>query len=370
MPRARPPVRRPAGVARRARLSLDRVWPQHVVPGGRVDISGRGFTVDQASRLRVFFGEEEGHLYRVSSRRLAVRVPEGGGAEVRICLNDRETEPYRIAVGRRVADELDIVSNPVYDPEGNLYSTVSGRRGERIPHPVYRFRHDMDPEDPPESMGDGIVNPTGLAWGPDDTLYVSSREEGCVYRMADDGGFHVLADELGCATGIGFSQTGELVIGDRDGTLYRVDLRGDVGVFSHLRPSVSAYHLAFDSTGSLFVSGPTLSSRDQIVEFNPSGQPCRIHSGFGRPQGIAFDAQDTCFVAEGLAGDAGIFRFTDSGARRVISGPPLVGVALHLPRKTMAVATSDAIYEFDIDAALSGERDEDEEAAGEWVAGR
>ena len=347
---------------RRSRLRLDRVWPTHVVPGGRVDIAGRGFGVDQSTRLRVFFGDEPGHLLRVSSSRLAVRVPEGGGEEVRICLNDRETEPFRISVGRRVADELHVVSNPVYDLDGNLYSTVSGRRGERIPHPIYRFPREMEEEDQPESMGDGIVNPTGLAWGPDDTLYVSSREDGCVYRRADDGGFHVLAEDLGCPTGIGFSPTEELLIGDREGTLYRVDLRGDVSVFSHLRPSISAYHLAFDSGGSLFVSGPTLSSRDQIVEFTPDGKPCRIHSGFGRPQGIAFDDEDNCFVAEGLAGDAGIFRFTESGARRIITGPPLVGVALHLPSSTMAVATADSIFEFDL------ESEEDSEEADEAKA--
>ena len=253
------------------------------------------------------------------------------------------------------------MANPVYDPKGNLYSTVSGRRGEKVPHPIYRLTDDADPE----PMGDGIVNPTGLAWGPDDTLYVSSREDGCVYRMDEEGMFHVLAEQLGCATGIGFSPTGEMVIGDRDGALYSVDADGEVTVFSRLRPSVSAYHLAFNSTGCLFVSGPTLSSRDQIVEFRPDGAPSRVHSGFGRPQGIVFDDKDRCFVAEGLAGDAGVFLFTPSGARRVISGPPLVGVALL--GKRMAVATSDSIYEFDLHPHLLGEYGEEE--ATDWTVG-
>ena len=312
-----------------------------------MDIGGRGFAVDQAPRLRVFFGDEEAHLYRVSSTRLGVKVPDGAGDDVRVCLNDRETEPYRVTIGRLLAEDLHIVANPVYDPRGNLYSTVSGRRGEKVPHPIYRLTDDGEPE----PMGDGIVNPTGLAWGPDDTLYVSSREDGCVYRMGDDGVFHVLAENLGCATGLGFSPTGELVIGDRDGTLYRVGDDGEVSVFSHLRASISAYHLAFNSLGYLFVSGPTLSSRDQIVEFQPDGAPCRVHSGFGRPQGIAFDERDRCFVAEGLAGDAGLFLFTPTGARRVISAPPLVGVALH-GGLMMAVATSDSIYQFDMDLSL------------------
>lgn len=327
-----------------------------------MDIRGRGFAVDQAPRLRVFFGDAEAHVYRVSSTRLGVRVPEGAGNEVRVSLNDRESEPFPVTVGRFFAEDLHIVSNPVYDPKGNLYSTVSGRRGEKVPHPIYRLTEDGDPE----PMGGGIVNPTGLAWGPDDTLYVSSREDGCVYRMGDDGGFHVLIEKLGCATGIGFSPTGELVVGDRDGHLYRVDSDGDVSVLSHLRPSVSAYHLAFNSAGSLFVSGPTLSSRDQIVEFRPDGAPCRVHSGFGRPQGIAFDDQDRCFVAEGLAGDAGVFLFTPSGARRIIAGPPLVGVALH-PAGKMAVATSDSIYEFQVDRNLVGMFGG--EVDNEWKAG-
>lgn len=362
--RARPPVRR-AERPKRPRLAIDRIWPHYAIPGGRLDIGGRGFTVDQAPRLRVFFGDEEAHLYRVSSTRLGVRVPDGAGDEVRVCLNDRETEPHPVTIGRLFAEDLHIVANPVYDPRGNLYSTVSGRRGEKVPHPVYRLTDEGDPE----PMGDGIVNPTGLAWGPDDTLYVSSREDGCIYRMGDDGVFHVLAENLGCATGIGFSPTGDMVIGDRDGTLYRIDAESDVSVFSHLRASVSAYHLAFNSYGYLFVSGPTLSSRDQIVEFRPDGAPCRVHSGFGRPQGIAFDDRDRCFVAEGLAGDAGLFLFTPTGARRVVSAPPLVGVALNDSR-TIAVATSDSIYEFDVDLPLLREFGEEEADDRVWSEDR
>ena len=320
-----------------------------------MDIAGRGFAVAQAARLRVFFGDEPAHIYRVSPNRLGVRVPEEAGAEVRVCLNDRETEPCFVTIGRSFADKLHIVANPVYDTQGNLYATVSGRRGEKVPHPIYRLSENEDPQ----PMGDGIVNPTGLAWGPDETLYVSSREDGCIYRMGDEGDFHVLIEDLGTATGIEFSPTGDLLVGDRDGTLYRVDPDGDVSVFSRLRPSVSAYHLAFNSAGSLFVSGPTLSSRDQIVEFRPDGDLCRVLSGFGRPQGMAFDDRDRCFIAEGLAGDAGIFLFTPEGTRRVISGPSMVGIAIH-PDGVIAVATAHCIYKFDRDGYLLGDSQEAE----------
>ena len=326
-----------------------------------MDISGRGFRVDYASRIRVFFGDEPAHIYRVSASRLGVQVPENAGSEVRVCLNDRETEPYPISIGRFVAEKLHIVSNPVFDSEGFLYTTVSGTRGEKIPHPVYRLADDEDPV----PMGDGIVNPTGLAWGPDDTLYVSSRQDGHIYRMNEDGDFDVLLENLGVATGIGFSPTGDLMVGDRNGVVYRMAPDGDVSVFSQMRPSVSAYHLAFNSAGSLFVSGPTLASRDHIVEFEPDGEVRRLLSGFGRPQGMAFDHRDRCFIAEGLAGDGGVFLFTaERTTRRIISGPSMVGVAIRPDEGVIAVATGEAVYAFDLDSELLGESEEEGSGVG------
>ncbi len=347
---ARPSERR----TRRTRLHIERVWPQHVIPGGRLDIAGRGFQVDEAAVLRVFLGDKRAHVQRVSSTRLAVRVPDGAGDELRVCLGTRETDPYPVLVGQPVAESLHIVSNPVFDSVGNLYSTVSGRRGESIPDPIYR----IPPGDgQPEPLGEGIVNPTGLAWGPDDALYVSSREDGCVYRMDDRSNFRVFGENLGCPTGICFAPTGDLVVGDRGGTLYLTTAEGDVSVLSPMRPSISAYHLAYNSAGRLFVSGPTMSARDQIVEFQPGGIPTRVHTGFGRPQGIAFDHDDRFLVAEGLAGDSGVFMFTGSGARRIISGPPVVGLALS-GRGDLIVATVDRLFHFLADAELLGSPEE------------
>ncbi len=344
--------------SRRTRLQVERVWPHHVIPGGRLDIAGRGFQVDEAARLRVFLGDRSAHIQRVSSTRLAVRVPEDAGEDLRVCLGSRETEPYPVTVGQPIAEKLHIVSNPVFDREGNLYSTVSGRRGEEIADPIYRF----PPGDgEPEPLGEGILNPTGLAWGPDDTLYVSSREDGCVYRMDDQSRFQVFSQNLGCPTGICFAPTGDLVVGDRGGTLYLATAEGDVSVLSPMRPSISAYHLAYNSAGCLFVSGPTLSARDQIVEFQPEGTPSRIHTGFGRPQGIAFNEYDQFLVAEGLAGDSGVFMFTGSGVRRIISGPPVVGLALN-GQGDFIVATSDRLFHFFADADLMGIPEETEGA--------
>ena len=63
----------------------------------------------------------------------------------------------------------------------------------------------------------GITNATSLALSPDGCLYVSSRHDGAVYRVADDGSFEVLVKELGTACGLAFSQDGTLYVGDRSG---------------------------------------------------------------------------------------------------------------------------------------------------------
>ncbi len=60
----------------------------------------------------------------------------------------------------------------------------------------------------------------------------------------------------------------------------------------------------------------------------PKGKVEIFCSGLGRPQGMAFDMDGNLYVAEALAGDSGIYRFTPSGERQcIVSSPPLVGLA-------------------------------------------
>ena len=135
------------------------------------------------------------------------------------------------------------MANPVFDREGRLYVTLSGSRGEKVPVSVYRIVIDGDVE----PYSGEILNPTGLAWGPDDCLYVSSREDGTVYRIGANRDVEVYADELGTATGIAFDPEGILYVGDRRGTIFRIEPNGEPRSFCRLDPSVAAYHLAFDS---------------------------------------------------------------------------------------------------------------------------
>jgi sugar lactone lactonase YvrE len=93
---------------------------------------------------------------------------------------------------------------------------------------------------------------------PDDRLYVSSRFEGTVYRLAADGSVESFATDLGVACGLAFAPDGTLYVGDRSGTIFRVDRAGRAETFAALPPSVAAFHLALGPDGALYVTGPTL----------------------------------------------------------------------------------------------------------------
>ena len=50
-----------------------------------------------------------------------------------------------------------------------------------------------------------------MVFGPDDALYVSSRFEGVVYRVAPDGGADPFVGEVGVACGLAFDRGGRVV---------------------------------------------------------------------------------------------------------------------------------------------------------------
>src|SRR5262249_28906298 len=150
-----------------------------------------------------------------------------------------------------------------------------------------------------------IVNATSMAFGPDGRLYVSSRFEGAVYRVAPDGTPEQVASDLGVACGIAFDQEGWVYVGDRSGTIFRVR-DGRAAAFAALPPSVAAFHLAMSPTGDLYVAAPTLGTYDPIYRIDRHGQITTIASSLGRPQGLAFDGDGALNVVDALAGSSGL----------------------------------------------------------------
>ena len=70
-----------------------------------------------------------------------------------------------------------------------------------------------------------------------------------------------------------------------------------------------------------------------------SGSPER----FGRPQGMAVDAQGGVLVTEALAGASGLYRLSNGEPELVLAGPHLIGVATD-PAGGLVVCSTDTAY--------------------------
>jgi DNA-binding beta-propeller fold protein YncE len=148
---------------------------------------------------------------------------------------------------------------------------------------------------------------------------------------------------MGVATGIAFDPDGNLYVGDRSGTIFKIARDREIFVFATLEPSVAAYHLAFSPNGNLYVTGPTTSSNDAIYEIDPHGDVTVYYRGLGRPQGLAFDTDGNLYVVASYKGRRGVVRFTSpQEPSLVLSGNALVGLAF-APEGAMVLATSSGL---------------------------
>jgi len=159
-----------------------------------------------------------------------------------------------------------------------------------------------------------------------------------------------IATGLGVACGIAFGPDGALYVGDRSGTVLRVE-GGHATAFAHLPPSVAAFHLAFGPDGRLYVTAPTLGARDPVYRISPAGAVEIFCDGFGRPQGLAFDRQGNLYVVDSLAGSGGVYRVSPDRPHEpeaVVSEGGLIGLAFD-PRGGLVLASSDTVYKVAVD---------------------
>jgi sugar lactone lactonase YvrE len=325
---------------------IDRIQPDAGIPGGDITILGSGFVPRPNTRPRVRFGETDATLLLSAETHLIARVPDGAvGGIVRVETSRAESHPFAFHLGVQIADNLHPVTNPAVDVEGNIYVTYSGQRGQKVAVPLYK----ITPNYAVKPFVTELMNPTGLALDREGYLYVSCRNDGTIHRVSPDGRSQLWVEGMGTATGIAFDTIGNLFVGDRSGTIFKINANREIFVFATLEPSVAAYHLAFSPTGELFVTGPTTSSFDRVFRINQKGEINTFFRGLGRPQGIAFDRKGNLYVAASYEGRRGIVRIApDATPELVIGGTGLVGLAL-LPGHRAILATTSALFSLDWD---------------------
>jgi sugar lactone lactonase YvrE len=324
---------------------IDDIVPAAALPLGEIEITGVHLGPDASSAPVVLVSDEPAHVTMSRPTRVVVAVPEEastGMVEVRTGAGVSNAVPLRVA--RELTDGLHPVTSPAVSRSGMIYATISGRRGKETPVSVVR----VSPDGRGTPFVTGILNATGLAFGPGGDLFVTSRAEGTVYRVDEAGEPSVYAEGMGVATGAAFDAEGNLFVGDRSGTIFKIDTQRQIFVHATLEPSVAAYHLAMGANDTLFVTAPTLSSNDCIWAIEPNGDTRAWYSGLGRPQGLALDKDGNVYVAACLHGQRGLVRVTAEGeASLVVAGNNLVGVAFS-PLGSTVLATGEAVYDVDL----------------------
>jgi sugar lactone lactonase YvrE len=326
-----------------SRPEISQITPAAAITGGEFQIRGKSFSLGE--RPRVTIGDVAAPVVIGSDSLLIVKVPEGASAGELVIKNAQlASQPYTCDIGIVIAENLHPVSNPAVDAYGNLYSTFSGSRGQKVPVAVYKIdlNFNMKP------FVTDLMNPTGLVFDRDGQLYVSSRFDGVIYRVTPNGNMTVFVEGMGVATGIAFDRDDNLYVGDRSGTIFKISPEGQIFVFATLEPSISAYHLVFGPDRYLYVTGPTTSSYDAVYRISHEGEVEVFFRGLGRPQGMDFDDNGNLYVASSFGGRKGVVRIKpDRSAELFLSGPAIVGLQF-MPSRALCVATTNALHRVDV----------------------
>jgi len=330
-------------------LTIEQVSPNAGVQGGSVQVSGTGMDPHALQDCRLVFGASVTRPFLATPTRLLGTIPAEVTAHTLQIMQHGQasnTVPFTVAV--LLAENLHPVGNPAVDAQGAVYTTISGTRGQQVPASLFKVTASGEAE----PFASGIVNPTGLAFGPDGYLYVSSRHEGRLYQVDAQGTVSPFAEGLGIATGLAFDTQGRLYVGNRQGTVYQVDATGEARVLAKLGPSVASYHLAFDNADRLYVSYPTPSGDDRLYRLDPDGEIHTIARGLGRAQGLAFDIEHNLYVVAYVEGQGGVVKITSAGdVQHVIAGVNLVGLAFGIGGDLL-LADHSAVYKLAL--GLSG----------------
>lgn len=325
---------------------ISQIQPGAAIVGGELSIRGKGLAAGNKPRVRI--GDVAAPVVIGSDSLLIVKVPEGASAGEVVVGGASEgsgvSETWSCDIGICIAENLHPVTSPAVDVYGNIYTTFSGSRGQKVPVSVYRIdlNFNMRP------FINDLMNPTGIAAGPDGLLYISSRFDGIVYQVTPNGNMSVFVEGMGVATGICFDPLGNLYVGDRSGTIFKVSPARQIFVYATVEPSISAYHLAWGPDQRLYLSGPTTSSFDSIYRIADNGDVQTFYRGLGRPQGMAFDVDGNLYAAASYMGRKGVVKITPGAtAEHFLSGPGIVGLAFS-PSRSMLVATTNSIHRVDV----------------------
>ena len=248
---------------------ISQVSPHAAIPGGELQIHGTGFA--RTDRPRVTIGDVGAPVVVGSDSFVIARVPDGATAGELVIESDGQTSgAWACDIGVQIADSLHPVANPAVDSAGNIYTTFSGSRGQKVPVAVFKIdlNFGMKP------FINELMNATALAFDPQGMLYISSRHDGMVYQATPTGNMSVFVEGMGVATGLAFDREQNLYVGDRSGTIFKIGPNRQIFVFplDNVHPAQPVF-LAIASPQA----GILVPEAVKLVVFGPVGGS-QVHS--------------------------------------------------------------------------------------------
>ena len=163
---------------------IEAVAPAAALPGGEVRIVGSGLRPQELKTPRVQFGNVEAPIVISADDFLVARVPYGAASgEVVVSTNGHSSNTHQVRVATLISENLHPVTNPALDAEGNIYATFSGARGQKVPVSIFK----IDTNYTVKPFLTDMMNATSIAFDRAGQMYVSSRYDGAVYRVAPNG---------------------------------------------------------------------------------------------------------------------------------------------------------------------------------------
>src|SRR5438309_9295819 len=140
---------------------IEAVAPAAALPGGEVRILGSGLRPPELRQPRVSFGDLEASVIVSAEDFVIARVPQGAASgPVVVSTNGSSSNAQQIKVAVTIAENLHPVTNPALDPEGNIFVTFSGSRGQKVPVSIYKIdtNYNLKP------FLTELMNATGIAF--------------------------------------------------------------------------------------------------------------------------------------------------------------------------------------------------------------
>jgi len=134
------------------------------------------------------------------------------------------------------------------------------------------------------TFASGLSNPYGLAFGPDNYLYVANYGNGVVSQIYPNGIVNTFVTLSPSIAGCTFDQNGNLYVSQYDnGTIYKITPSKVITIFATFGFGIIG--ISINSDGYMFASQNTL---NQILKISPDGSSFSVYANLDKPVGNAF----------------------------------------------------------------------------------